>query len=100
VSIAGAAIAGIGTGASIYQGAKAQKAQKKANAAAQKDAAETKAANERANNAANQKSPNLLAIMAGNKQAMSGGVGSTSLTGPKAPSLSPSLLGRATLLGG
>lgn len=92
-----AAASAIGAGASILQGSKAAKAQKTASMQAQKDAADTKAANERAINQANQKKPNVAGLFANNFALNSGGVGSTLLT--SARGAAPSLLGASTLLG-
>jgi hypothetical protein len=93
------AVAAIGTGASIAQGASAAKRQKAAASQAVTQAADTKAANERAINQANQKSPDLSAIFGMNKTAQGGGVGSTMLTGPGGVSTGTLSLGRNTLLG-
>ncbi len=94
---AGAALGSLGL--SAYSGIKSAKAQKKASAQAEREAAETQAANERAINRANQKSPNLAGIIAANRLSNSGGVGSTMLS-RGAGKLGGTLLGRTTLLGG
>lgn len=84
----------------MYAAKKGAKAQKRAAAEAKADAIQTKAANERAVNAANQKQPNLGSLFLSNRNANSGGVGSTMLTGPGGAKIGSSLLGKATLLGG
>ena len=94
---AGAAVANAGLG--YVQGRKAAKRQKQAGIQAQKDAADTKALNERAINQANQKKPNLAALFGANRAATGGGVGSTMLTGPGGAPGVDSLMGRSTLLG-
>jgi hypothetical protein len=97
VVAAGAAVAN--TGISAVQGAKAARREKKASAQAMQQAADTKAANERATNAANAKSPNLAAIFGKNMMAGSNGVGSTMLTGPGGVPTGTLSLGKNTLLG-
>jgi hypothetical protein len=86
-------------GTTVYQGEQARKAQNKAADAAQKQAEETAKKADEAYNAANQKAPDLTAIMAKNKQAGAGGVSSTMLTGPSGTSPNAALLGKSTLLG-
>ena len=84
-----AAIAAIGTGASIVQGNKQEKAQK---AAADRQAAQA----DQDFNRANQKQPDSVGILAAQKLAAQGGAGSTFLTqGETKP-----VLGKNTLLGG
>ena len=81
-----AAIAAIGTGASIVQGNKQQKA------AADRQAAQA----DQDFNRANQKQPDSVGILAAQKLAAQGGAGSTFLTqGETKP-----VLGKNTLLGG
>lgn len=91
--------AALGAGASVISANKAASAQKKASKQAEKQAIATQAANTRAFNQENQKSPDLMALFRQNMMSASGGVGSTMLTGPGGVDLSNSLLGRATLLG-
>ena len=95
--MAGAAV--VGTGASIYQGAKAAKAQKKAAAAATVQATAAAGEADRARNQANQKSPDLAGIYGANASANRFGVGSTMLTGPSGVDSSMLTLGRNTILG-
>lgn len=97
--IATAAATAASTGATMIQGAKANKRAKKADVQARKDAADTKAANERSINQANQKTPNLAALFGANKMAGGGGVGSTMLTGAQGVNSNSLSLGRSTLLG-
>jgi hypothetical protein len=94
---AAAAVASVGV--SVHQGNKQMKAQKSAAAQSMKDAADTKATNERAINQANQKRPDLSSIFAQNLGLNSGGVGSTMLTGPGGAKMGAGLLGKSTLLG-
>ena len=89
----------ISTGVGIIQGNKAVSAQRAATAQAEKQAAETKAANERAINAANQKQPDIAAIIGANRASQGGGVGSTMLTGPGGVPTGTLSLGKNTLLG-
>jgi len=72
--------------------------QKKANARATAEAKRTADLADQATNKANRKGPNIANLMAGN--AMTKGVGSTSLTGPGGIDTSSLTLGRSTLLGG
>ena len=75
-----AAIAAIGTGASIVQGNKQEKAQRHA-AQQQKAAADRQAAQaDQDFNRANQKQPDSVGILAAQKLAAQGGAGSTFLT--------------------
>lgn len=88
-----------GTALSAIQGAKASAAQRAAQKQAEKQAADTKAANERAFNAANAKKPDIFALMNNNRAAQGGGVGSTMLTGPGGVPAGTMSLGKNTLLG-
>jgi hypothetical protein len=81
------------------QGANAAHQQGVAQQQALKNAADTKAANERAINEQNQNKPDLSAIMATNQGLMQGGIGSTTLTSPSAPANSSLALGGNKLLG-
>lgn len=99
LGIASLATAVVGTGASIIGASKARKQQQQAMMQAERQAAETKAQNERAINRANQKSPDLAAIFGFNKVGQGGGVGSTMLTGPSGVPAGTMSLGRNTLLG-
>lgn len=82
-------------GVSAAQGA--AKRQKKAQLAAETSAAAEAQRAEMAYNKANQKTPDLAAIMAANKRAANGGVGSTFLTGAGGTGMG--LLGSTSLLG-
>lgn len=101
--IGGAAILGAGT--SIYTSSKRLKAQRKAQAAAEAQAREEAARQTRQFNKVNQKQPDIAQLLKRNVTATAGGVGSTSLTGPRgasAPQLGGgvgSLLGSNTVLG-
>jgi hypothetical protein len=99
--VAGSAIA---AGASIYSANKAASSQKKAMQQAQtqalKQAADDKAANERLINSANRKQSDFATMIQQNLGLGGSGVGSTMLTGPGGSTPEPTLLGRATLLGG
>lgn len=97
--LATAAVGAVGVGASIINGAKARKQQAAAAQQAEQQAAFTQAANERAVNQANQKSPNVAAIFGANRSAQGGGIGSTMLTGPGGVPAGSLNLDRHTLLG-
>lgn len=97
--IALVAASAITAGTSLYSAKKAAKGQKRAMHQAEKQAADTKAANERAINAANQKTPDLAAIFELNRARAGGGIGSTMLTGPGGVSAGSLSLGRNRLLG-
>lgn len=84
--------AGASAGVSVYQGEQARKAQGKA-------AKQARAEADQAFNRANPKKPNPLDMGAENAQAMSGGVGSTMLTGAGGVQPANLLLGRTSLLG-
>lgn len=96
VPIISAAVAAIGTGASIVQGHKQHKAAEAA-ARQQKAAADRQAAQaDQDFNRINQKQPDSAGILAAQKLAAQGGAGSTFLTqGETKP-----VLGKNTLLGG
>lgn len=95
-AIIGAAIAG--AGASVYSAKKQSDAQKKAQRSAEAIAEKQKNQAEREFNRANAKTPDLAGIMASNKRAE--GAGSTMLTGPQGVSQDALSLGKNTLLGG
>lgn len=95
-AIIGAAIAG--AGASAYSAKKESDAQKKAQRSAEAIAEKQKNQAEREFNRANAKTPDLAAIMASNQRAE--GAGSTMLTGPQGVSQDALSLGKNTLLGG
>lgn len=96
-AIIGAAIAG--AGASAYSAKKESDAQKKAQRSAEAIAEKQKNQAEREFNRANAKTPDLAGIMASNKRA-EGAAGSTMLTGPQGVSQDALSLGKNTLLGG
>lgn len=98
-AIIGAAIAG--AGASAYSAKKESDAQKKAQRSAEAIAEKQKNQAEREFNRANAKTPDLAGIMASNKRAEGAeGAGSTMLTGPQGVSQDALSLGKNTLLGG
>lgn len=94
-----ATAAAIGTGYTIYSGEKARKQQKKAAGQARVDAENAARMADRESNRANQKSPNIAALLKRNMDASSGGVGGTFLTGAGGAPATPGMLGRTTLLG-
>jgi hypothetical protein len=94
-----AAAAVVGTGYQISAGEKARKAQKKAAGQARTDAENAARQADRQYNAANQKAPNVAALMKRNMDASKGGVGGTFLTGTGGAPVAPGMLGRTTLLG-
>lgn len=105
-ALAGATAAVGGTAYSIYAGQKNQAAQKKALAAqttaqqqAESNALSTERKSEIASNAANQKTPNVAAILARAQQMGSAGLSSTMLTGPGGVNSGNLNLGKTTLLG-
>ena len=98
-AILGAVIAGAGV--SAYSAKKQSDAQKKAQRSAEAIAEKQKNQAERELNRANAKTPDLAGIMASNKRAEgAGGAGSTMLTGPQGVSQDALSLGKNTLLGG
>ncbi len=97
-AIIGAAIAG--AGASAYSAKKESDAQKKAQRSAEAIAEKQKNQAEREFNRANAKTPDLAGIMASNKRAEGAAAGSTMLTGPQGVSQDALSLGKNTLLGG
>lgn len=101
-----AGVAAAGVGAGVYEGNKAASAQKKglqqqqnAQTQAEQQALDVQRKNEMATNAANQKVPDLSAILA--RAATSGrdGINSTMLTGPGGVNPAGLNLGGKTLLG-
>jgi hypothetical protein len=101
---AGAAVGG--TAYSIYAGGRQQGAQKKALAkqtqaqqTAEANALSTERKSEVAQNAANQKTPNVASILARAAQMGNSGLSSTMLTGPTGVDTSGLNLGKSTLLG-
>lgn len=102
VVLAGAALAtaAIGTGVSIAQGNARLKAEKKAAAQAQAQADAAYAEQDRANNRANQKKPDISTIIAATRGQGRGGQSGTMLTGPRGVAGSALTLGKPSLLGG
>lgn len=100
MAFAVSAVAGVATAYGAYTGYQANKANQQQRAY-QKTALEMsrKQADlaDQANNKANAKTPDILALLAANKSP--GGVGSTMLTGPGGVDTSKLTLGRNTLLG-
>jgi type II secretory pathway pseudopilin PulG len=87
------------SGASVYQGQKAQKAQRRAANQAASQAEQQQRQAEREFNRANQKRPNIAALAARNRAMSGGGVGGTFLTGTMGAPVSGGMLGRTSLLG-
>lgn len=95
-----AAIASVATSAAtVYQGARAQKAQKRAANQAASQAEQQQLQAEREFNRANQKRPNIAALAARNRAMGQGGPGGTFLTGTMGAPVSGGMLGRTSLLG-
>jgi len=88
----------LGAGTAAYTASKQAGAQKRASAAAESSAAREAQQAERQFNKANQKTPDLAAMLGANRQGAQGGVGSTFLTG--VGGAAPGMLGRTSLLGG
>lgn len=87
------------SGASVVQGARAQKAQKRAANQAASQAEQQQRQAEREFNRANQKRPNIAALAARNRAMGQGGPGGTFLTGTMGAPVSGGMLGRTSLLG-
>ena len=98
-SIIGLALSAVGVAASISQGNKAARQQKDAAKKAQANANQTAAAADQANNRANQKSPDSMAILDAASQAGKTGASGTMLTGPQGVDPNALSLGKNTLLG-
>ena len=92
-------VAAIGTGYSIYAGEQAREQQSRAQGEAMNNALKQEKLQDEATGRANQKSPNVNAIMAAAQQAAKGGVGGTMLTGPQGIDPSALQLGKTSLLG-
>jgi hypothetical protein len=99
MGVTSAIAAAVSTGYSIYSGEKARKQQKKAAGQARTDAENMQRQADRQYNAANQKAPNIAALLKRNMDASKGGVGGTFLTGTGGAPATPGMLGRTTLLG-
>lgn len=95
-----AAVAAAGTAYSIYSGEKQQSAQKKANKQAQANAAKQAQQAEQEINRANQKSPDVGALLSANQQQSLSGQSGTMLTGSQGIDPNSLTLGKSTLLGG
>lgn len=96
-ALATAAVAG--TSYSIYNGEQAKRKQKSAANQARIDAENAARMADRERNRANQKAPNLTALMKKNTDIGSAGVGGTFLTGSGGAPVASGMLGRSTLLG-
>lgn len=90
---------GAGTLVSAFQGMKQMKSAEKANDQAVQNAQETKTNAERAENKANQKAPNVAAMIEANTGAARSTGAGTNLTGPQGVDPETLLLGKNTLLG-
>ena len=106
LALISAGVAAVGVGSSVYQGNKADQNQKAAlkqqttaTQTAEANALSTERKNETATNAANQKAPDISAILSQAANASKVGVGSTMLTGSGGVSNSSLNLGKSTLLG-
>ncbi len=97
-AIAVASVAGVAN--SIYQGNKQASAQKKAASRAQANADKQAKAADEANNRANQKRPDTMALLDAASQSGKSGASSTMLTGPAGIDTGALTLGKNTLLGG
>jgi len=98
VTLLAAAVAG-STASSIYSGQKQAKLQKRAGQQAARQAETQQRQMDREFNRANQKTPNIAAMMTRNRAAGGGGVGGTFLTGQGGAPVSGGMLGRTSLLG-
>lgn len=102
-----AAVAAVGTAATVYQGEQSRKAQGDANKQAQEaanqqkaNAEKTQAMQEQQINRANAKRPDIGAMLSGNEMAGKGGASGTMLTGPQGVDPNALSLSKNTLLGG
>lgn len=96
-ALATAAVAS--TGYSVYSGQKAAKTQKRAATQAARQAEQQQRQAEREFNRANQKRPNIAAMMTRNRAAGGGGLAGTFLTGQGGAPVAGGMLGRTSLLG-
>lgn len=96
-AIVGGAI--LGAGMSAVQGSKNRKAQRQAQAANERQAAQQAQRAETQFNRANQKQPGVAALWEQNRKAAGSGLGSTFLTGTKGVPSTP-LGGGPSLMGG
>lgn len=95
LAIATAASAGV----SAVQGQQQMRAQKRASRQAQRQAEAAQRQAQREFNAANQKAPDIAALMKRNRAMGGGGISGTYLTGPAGTQPGQGMLGRTTLLG-
>lgn len=91
---------GLAAGGTAYAASKSASAQKKASKQAAKAAEASRVQADREFNRANQKAPNIAAIMKRNRSQGASGVSGTYLTGSGGAPVSGGMLGRTTLLGG
>jgi len=94
-----ATVAAVTAATYVYTANKQAKTQKRAQKQAAKQAEDARRQADQEFNKANQKSPNVAALMKKNKAAGGMGVGSTFLTGSGGAPASGGMLGRSTLLG-
>ena len=94
-----AAVAAASSAVSLYTGQKAASAQKRAGRQAAKQAEAAQRQAQREFNAANQKAPDIAALMKRNRAMGQAGVSGTYLTGPGGATPGAGMLGRTTLLG-
>lgn len=87
------------TATSVYTGQKQASAQKRASRQVAKQAEAAQRQAQREFNAANQKAPDIAALMKRNRAVGKAGVSGTYLTGPSGVTPSGGMLGRTTLLG-
>jgi hypothetical protein len=87
------------TASSMYTGAKQARLQKRAGQQAARQAETQQRQMDREFNRANQKTPNIAAMMTRNRAAGGGGIGGTFLTGQGGAGVSGGMLGRTSLLG-
>jgi len=99
LEVAALALGGLATGYQVYQGERAAKAQKNAQAQALQQSQKAARQADIANNKANRKRPNSNAILDAAKQAGKGGQSGTMLTGSQGVDSSSLSLGKSTLLG-
>lgn len=93
-----AAIAAVGA-LTAYQSKQSMDQQKSAQKKAEQAAARQEQEAQREFRRQNKKQPDIAAMLAGNRDAAGGGVGSTMLTGPSGVDAGSLSLGKSTLLG-
>jgi len=106
IALGSLVMGGIGTGVAAYNGVKGQenqdkslKAQTTATQTAEASALSTERKSEVADNAANQKAPDISSILSQAANSSKAGIGSTMLTGAGGVSSGSLNLGKSTLLG-